>query len=197
MPPPVRASIAAPYQDLLLQLDRWFADAAARHPGVIPCRSGCTACCHGPFDISAADAALLRAGLATLDPATRAEVRGRAEFLLLRMKAMAPSWGPPYDLEELGETRFDEIVEALADEPCPLLGEEGACTLYSFRPAICRMMGLGMHTTLGNLANACPIQDQFPEYRKLKPERFDLATYERREEQLIAGAGGGETTIAA
>ena len=38
---PASEEIAA-YRELLERLDRWFADARARHPGVIPCTGGCT-----------------------------------------------------------------------------------------------------------------------------------------------------------
>ncbi|HEU5358821.1 MAG TPA: YkgJ family cysteine cluster protein [Gemmatimonadales bacterium] len=189
--------IAAQYGQLLVRLDRWSADAAARHPGVIPCRLGCTACCHGPFDISAADAALLRSGLAALAPSVRAAVRDRARTLLRRMGQEAPGWGPPWHIEDIGEDRFDDVVEALADEPCPLLGADGGCLTYAHRPAVCRMMGLGMHTPSGDIDNACPIQHQFPAYAALPPQPFDLEAFEQAEERLIARAGGAETTIAA
>ena len=191
-----RLDLATRYQELLQRLDRWSADAAARNPGVIPCKHGCNACCHGPFDISAADAALLRAGLATLDAATRAETRSRAEFLLGRMKAIAPKWGAPWEIEAIGEEKFDEIADVLEGEPCPLLGADGGCILYEHRPAICRMMGLGMRTPEGEIENACPIKEQFPAYAKLPPQPFDLAAFEKVEERLIDETGGGETTIA-
>lgn len=191
-----RPDLAVRYRELLQRLDRWATGVAARNPGVIPCKRGCTACCHGPFDISAPDAALLRAGLATLDPATRAEVRSRAEFLLARMKGIAPKWGAPWNIEDVGEEKFDEIADALAEVPCPLLGSDGACTLYGHRPAICRMMGLGMRTPEGEIENACPIKEEFPAYAGLPPQQFDLAAFEKVEEELIEEAGGGETTIA-
>ena len=57
---------AEAWQSALERLDRWFSDARERLPGVIPCGPGCSACCHGPFDISVADALLLREGLAEL-----------------------------------------------------------------------------------------------------------------------------------
>lgn len=44
----------AAYAQLLARLDQWFAAGRAAG-GVVPCRGGCTACCHGPFDISVAD----------------------------------------------------------------------------------------------------------------------------------------------
>lgn len=188
---------ATEYGTLLVQLDRWSTDARTRHPGVIPCAHGCTACCHGPFDISAADAALLRQGLAQLAPAAREGVRGRARALLGRMKVEAPEWGAPWHFADIGEERFDDVVEALATEPCPLLSADGGCAVYEHRPAICRMMGLGMRTPEGDIDNACPIQHRFPAYAALPPQRFDLEAFERVEERLNGRAGGAETTVAA
>lgn len=190
------ADLVARYQALLGRLDRWAEEAAARHPGVIPCRMGCTACCHGPFDISAADAALLRAGLATLPADRREAARQRAQALLRRFRELFPDWGPPYDVADLGEDEFDELADALADEPCPLLGADGSCELYAWRPAVCRMMGLGMRTPQGDLDNACPIRFRFPEYAALAPQPFDLAGFEREEEAILAELDGPETTIA-
>jgi hypothetical protein len=42
--------VAAAYRALLEQLDGWFAGARERAGDIVPCRTGCTACCHGPFD---------------------------------------------------------------------------------------------------------------------------------------------------
>lgn len=199
---------AAAWQKELERLDRWFADTMARRPGLIPCRAGCSACCHGPFDISAADTLLLREGLVTLDPDVRNGARERGERLLERMRAVAPSWGPPWDVGSLGDSAFDRVVEALADEPCPLLDAEGRCLVYAHRPLVCRMIGLPMLTPGGEiLENACPIQDQFPAYAALDPVPFDLEALEAAETIALAAAARAlwgsaeararETTIAA
>lgn len=194
---------AAQYQQLLERLDRWFADVAAAHPGVIPCRAGCTACCHGPFDISVADAALLREGLALLPADLRAGAQRRAAVLLGQMKEIEPDWAAPYDVRQLDEDAFDALTEALADEPCPLLGNTGACMVYEHRPMVCRLIGLPMMTAEGELLeNACPIQEDFPAYASLSPQLFDLgALHEAEIDALEAAARDGdtlfETTIAA
>jgi len=170
---------AETYRDLLQQLDRWFEAARSRHGDVIPCRSGCTACCHGLFDISVADQLLLRETIAVLPPGVRAGILARAERLLDRLQAVAPEWGPPWDIAAIGEERFDEICLALHDAPCPLLGPEGGCEAYAGRPLVCRLIGLPMLTAGGDvLENACPIQEQFPGYHALDPLAFDLEALE-------------------
>jgi len=196
------------WKDALARVDRWFADAMARNPGVIPCRPGCSACCRGPFDISVADALLLREGLMTLPAHDRAAVRAAGQAQLARLRAEAPHWRPPWDLAELGEAQFDAIAERHRAEPCPLLDPDGACRAYAYRPLVCRLMGLPMMTAEGEIIdNACPIQDRFPTYAALDPQLFDLEALEAEEQACLEGAAmalfdsplhrGFETIIAA
>src|SRR5690349_4207132 len=138
------------YRTLLEQLDAWSAEAMARNPGVIPCKAGCTACCYGPFDITPADAELLREGLAQLDPQVRAEIRIGGERLLVAMKQLAPEWGAPWDVNALSEEAFDAICHALKAEPCPILGPDGRCRAYTHRPLVCRLIGVPLVDTDGN-----------------------------------------------
>jgi len=197
----------AAYRALLERLDRWF-EAAREATGVIPCRPGCSACCHGPFDITVADVELLREGVAALAPADRAEVVAQAGALLSAMKMLEPGWAPPYAVADVGEERFDAMIERFAEVPCPLLDEAGACLVYRHRPLVCRLIGLGMISPTDRLIeNACPIQEEFPGYAALAPQPFDLEALELEEiecqraaaRRLFGDAGweGFETTIAA
>ena len=199
---------ARTYLDLLAQVDRWFADAAARHPGVVPCTAGCSACCHGPFDISMADALLLSEGLTRLSAAQRERVRERSQAVLFRMQGAEPGWGPPWDPTTLGDERFDALTERFAAEPCPLLDDGGRCVSYEFRPLVCRVIGMPMITPDGDiLENDCPIQVQFPAYAALDPAVFDLGAWEEEEQACLEAAAlelrgtidaaGSETVIAA
>ncbi len=193
------------YRTLLTQLDRWSAEAQARHPGVIPCRAGCSACCHGPFDISVADTLLLRDAVAELPAPVQEAITTRATVLLGRMETIAPDWASPWDVRTLGEEGFDALSNALADVPCPLLDEEGRCRVYQSRPLVCRLIGLPMLTSQGEvIENACPIQDQFPAYAALDPQLFDLEALELLEAACVEEAAAAmgvdaefETTIAA
>jgi Fe-S-cluster containining protein len=196
------------YRNLLTRLDAWF--AAARHDagGIVPCCEGCTACCHGPFDISVADAELIGEALDRMPVADRERVTERAQALLARMRALEPTWSSPYAVEALGEDRFDRLTDALAAEPCPLLDETGRCGIYADRPLVCRMIGLGMRTPAGRtIENACPIQTRFPGYASLPPAMFELEAFEEVELACLREAAarrfgdperwGFETTIAA
>ena len=194
------------YRLLLERLDRWFGEARET-TGVIPCRAGCSACCHGPFDITVADVELVREGVAALPPAMRLEVTALAEAQVRAMEAADPAWRAPYAVAQLGEDRFDALIDRFADEPCPLLDDGGSCRIYQHRPLVCRLIGLGMITPIGRLIeNACPIQDAFPAYAALPPYPFDLEAMELEEiecqraaaRRLFGDAGleSYETTIA-
>lgn len=199
---------AQDYHRLLTRLDGWFAAGREAAAGLVPCRAGCSACCHGPFDVSVADAELIGEALDRLPSAERARVTARAEALLARMGVLEPAWSAPYAVADLGEDRFDRLTDALAVEPCPLLDESGNCRIYADRPLVCRMIGLGMRTPAGRtIDNACPIQDRFPGYPSLPPVLFALEGWEDEELTQLREAAGRrfgdperwafETTIAA
>ena len=205
---PLPRESPAAYRALLQRLDGWFADARARHPGVIPCAGGCSPCCHGPFDISVADAELLVQAVRALPAEERAAAEQRAAALLARMQAHLPGWTAPYDIADVGDDAFDAMATALAHEPCPLLGPGGACLVYENRPLTCRLIGLTMITPAGRvIENMCPIQERFPEYRSLPAMRFDLEDLEVEELEAMQAAARRllgdvnrsdyETTIAA
>jgi Fe-S-cluster containining protein len=178
------------YPELLARLHAWQQDVRERFPGVVPCRSGCSACCHGPFDISAADTVVVREGVASLPYPVRAAVEQRARMQVGRMARMEPGFEFPWDVSRMAESRLDALGDAQAGEPCPALDSEGRCLIYERRPMICRMMGLGMRTASGaGLANGCPIRDDFPAYRDLPLQEFDLERWEQEERSALEAAG--------
>jgi len=177
------------YLPLLQELDAWQAAAHTAHPGVIPCRPGCSACCHGPFDISIADADAVATAVAALPEAIRRPMIVRATAQLEQMRELAPTLDAPWDVSSLGDEAFDALCEALADEPCPALDSTGSCSIYEARPLVCRIMGLGLLSTGGgDIPNACPIQDEFPDYAALPSQLFDLPAWEEHEEQELREA---------
>ena len=181
-------SLPPDYPALLSRLDAWQDGVRERFPGVVPCRAGCSACCHGPFDSSVADAREVVRGVAGLDAAAQEAIRARAGAQVRRIQELTGGFDAPYELAPLGEERFDAVAETLAGEPCPALDDSGRCMIYPFRPMVCRMMGLGMETGSGPLENACPIQDDFPGYAALPPQWFDLGTWEAEEATALEGA---------
>lgn len=195
------------YLPLLHQIDAWHAAADRAHPGVIPCRPGCSACCHGPFDISIADADLVAKAIAALPEEVRRPIVVRATAQLEQMRELIPALEAPWDVSSLGDEAFDDLCEALAEEPCPALNTTGSCAIYHSRPLVCRIMGLGLRSTGGGeIPNGCPIQEDFPEYASLPAQPFDLPAWERAEAVALSDAAserlgnrsatGFETTVA-
>ena len=84
----------------------------------IRCSKGCSHCCHEPVEIWPHEAALL------------VEVMRKAgrEFDLARLERQSR-----YTVE----TWRQQVV---ADKACGFLGEDGACTVYEFRPNVCRKL---------------------------------------------------------
>ncbi|HEY4320002.1 MAG TPA: YkgJ family cysteine cluster protein [Gemmatimonadales bacterium] len=190
------------YGALLGQLDEWFVQGVAEAgPDVVLCRQGCSQCCHGPFDISAADAELLVTAVARLDPAIRESVQQRAVSQHSQQAALLPEWQSPWDAEAVDEIRFDEMCDALSALPCAALDAAGSCMVYDSRPATCRMIGLPLGSLAGEvIENACPIIDTSASYAALGPVTFDIATFERKSETAEIDAmsrGWVPTTIAA
>src|SRR5512138_1564113 len=124
------------------------------------------------------------------------------------MRSLEPGWTPPYAVAALGEARFDQLTDALAAEPCPLLDADGRCRVYADRPLVCRLIGMPMRSPAERvIENACPIQERFPAYAELAPVPFELEHFEAEEDECLREAArqrfgnekwaGFETTIAA
>lgn len=129
---------------LLEAIDRTMADAATRAGPALACRLGCTACCIGPFAITALDALRLQAGLRALRavaPERAQAVVARAKAAVAQMRAEFPGDAATgiLDEDEAAEERFARRFVAL---PCPALDPAtGGCELYAHRPLTCRTFG--------------------------------------------------------
>lgn len=133
---------------------------------------------------------MVREGIASLPYPVRVAAEQRARMQVGRMARAEPGFEYPWDVSRMAESRFDALVEAHAGEACPALDSDGGCLIYQRRPMICRMMGLGMRTASGaGLANGCPIQDDFPAYRELPLQEFDLESWEVEERSALDAAG--------
>jgi Fe-S-cluster containining protein len=122
--------------ELVQIVDAAMGEAVRKSDGWLACKPGCTACCIGPFPITALDALRLRQGLGSLEsrePDRAARVRGRALAWVARMTAEFPGDTAARVLDEDG---------AAEDEPCPALDPAtGLCDLYDARPITCRTFG--------------------------------------------------------
>jgi Fe-S-cluster containining protein len=147
-------------QTLIQIVDNALASAASRSGKHLVCHPGCSQCCHGVFEITALDAARLRAGLAALlieDPQKCERVRTR---LVASREHLAP-WFPGdtatgilCDDEDAVEL-FEEFAHA---DACPLLDPgTQTCDLYAYRPILCRTFGPPMRNEFGGEDSAIAI----------------------------------------
>ena len=118
------------YIDLLRRADQHFREVLADQPQNLQCRRGCTLCCYGAFEIGAADVPMIAEGLAQLEPEQRARILERAESMM--REARQP------DLREATEREKREFFNRSASISCPALDDSGACSIYEYRPLICR-----------------------------------------------------------
>jgi len=106
------------------------------HGARIQCGPGCSDCCSQLFQITEVEAAFLSAGVRTLPEVQQNQLRERAgRYLeararLVSEKGEQEAWGglPPEG------TRL----------ACPAL-DEGICTVYEWRPLICRKYGIPLY----------------------------------------------------
>ncbi|BCR03300.1 hypothetical protein DESUT3_03690 [Desulfuromonas versatilis] len=129
------------YRGLLEKVDDWFRRSQAKAQGLVHCAAGCSQCCRGLFDISLLEAYLLQAGFSQLAEETRERVLAQSRLRLAQLQAQWPDFSAPYLLNHMPDELWTEMPEGDMT-PCPLLGEDGRCLVYQWRPMTCRLHGL-------------------------------------------------------
>jgi Fe-S-cluster containining protein len=124
-------------------IDGWFKQIRLKYASQMQCGKGCTACCHGLFDISLADAVEVARGFQKLPPELQQEIYSEAEKLYERIVSGVPGSGDPIVFDE-DDPRIDEIVDSANTPKCPLLGPAGESRIYEHRPLACRLEGVPM-----------------------------------------------------
>lgn len=182
--PPVKHLLQC-YQQLLVEIDSWFAGCIAQFPEQIECSKGCSACCRALFEISLLDAALLQQGFQQLESNTQQQVLAKAQSRKTLLQQQWPDLKHPYILNRLPHNDWEEMPED-DPTPCPLLDNNGACLLYRHRPLICRLHGLPNIDLSGEIFQADYCTLNFPAsdalehtelrhpFRQLYRREFDL-----------------------
>jgi Fe-S-cluster containining protein len=129
-----------------MNIDDWFRSIREKYADDMQCGKGCTACCHGLFDISLADAAEAAAAFQRLPASLQNEVSSRATAIQSLIREAAPNLPAPLLLAE-DDSRIDAIVDAANSPACPFLGGAGECLIYDRRPMPCRLEGVPMVDT--------------------------------------------------
>lgn len=176
-------------QALTSEVDAATAAVFRAYPDELACRAGCASCCHSYFDIGLLDGFRVLRGLAALPPGVRAGIVAHATEAL-RRTAIALQRCEPYE-GVLG--RF--VNETDAEEaggskgvPCPLLDEAGACSVYAWRPLVCRYHGLPRwHPAAPDQLDYCYLNFRGLRARGEQPDgdlALDVAGYRDRAEAL-------------
>ena len=139
------------YGRLLAAVDEWFARSISRDGRNIACAGGCSQCCRGLFDITLLDALYLRRGFDRLETRLRRPVLTRAAGRLASLRSLWPDLEPPYMLNVRPEEEWDDVMPDDDETPCPLLGEDGLCLVYRFRPMTCRLHGIPLVDLSGEI----------------------------------------------
>lgn len=133
--------IALQYKGVLETVDAWFSRCKLEVGELILCDKGCSSCCRGLFDITLIDAYLLQLGFSQLSETRRRQVIDKAEDRLRQLQQQWPDFTHPYVLNAMPDQVWTEMPEE-DQTPCPLLGEDGSCLVYAWRPLVCRQHGL-------------------------------------------------------
>lgn len=139
------------YCELLEQVDRWFARCMETYPDKISCQSGCSSCCRSLFDITLLDAYFLKLGLDALPEQAREKVLQKCRERLRLMREQWPEFGHPYVLNYRPEEEWEDLMPDDDETPCVLLGEDGRCLVYANRPMTCRLHGIPLLDTDGEV----------------------------------------------
>lgn len=146
------SDVLVQYCDLLAEVDTWFLKCSLAAGDQIACTRGCSACCRGLFDITLLDACLLNQGVMQLQTPVRDMVVSKARARLEQIKAANwPDFDAPWLLNRYPEDEWELVMPDEDETPCPLLGDDGLCRVYDNRPMTCRLHGIPLVDTSGEV----------------------------------------------
>src|ERR1051326_4023280 len=109
-----------------INIDEWFKRIRERYETHMLCGKGCSACCHGLFDISLADAVDVAKGFRELLPEQQKRIHSRAADIHSAVAGVVENLSRPTLFSE-DDSTIDRIVEAANTPACPCLGDSGEC----------------------------------------------------------------------
>ena len=139
------------HRELLAQVDEWFDRSMQLYPDMISCKSGCSACCRSLFDITLLDAFYLKLGFDALPAEVREGVLVKCRERLRLMREEWPEFAHPFVLNHRPEEEWEALMPEEDETPCVLVGEDGRCLVYRHRPMTCRLHGIPLVDTDGEL----------------------------------------------
>ncbi|MBI2215112.1 MAG: YkgJ family cysteine cluster protein [Acidobacteria bacterium] len=137
------------YREILRRADDHFDLVRKRLGQHLECRLGCTGCCHGLFEIGAADVAMITDALRAAAPSLRDRIVARSREILETFDSPA--------IRDCSSSEKEEFFERAGDVACPALADDGACMFYDHRPLVCRTFGLPIREGSSYLGQECEL----------------------------------------
>ncbi|MFA7405535.1 MAG: YkgJ family cysteine cluster protein [Pelobacteraceae bacterium] len=171
------------YGALLGEVDTWFQRCLELHPDLIACRTGCSACCRGLFDITLLDASYLKRGFDRLAEPPKTELVEKATRRLELLSRVNPAFEEPWLLNGIPEADWDALMPEEDETPCLLLSDAGECLAYDYRPMTCRLNGIPLIDISGEemFDEWCTLNFVEVDPRRLADLRFGFAELFTRE----------------
>lgn len=124
------------YVQISSAVDAEFARNRGIYGNKLQCRAGCSDCCSQLFQITEIEAARVSEGVKSLPSALRERLKGKAVPYLETRRKMITAEGEPES--------WGSLPPVGSRLPCPAL-EDGVCSIYEFRPLICRKFGIPLY----------------------------------------------------
>jgi Fe-S-cluster containining protein len=137
------------YRRILQAADQHFAGVAETLGQHLQCGKGCSFCCYGLFEISSGDIAVIADGLRSLSPPRRAA-------LLRKARKIVEATAHP-NLREVSDEEKEAFFDRTASTPCPALNSRGECSIYEYRPIVCRTFGLPLREGDEYIGDICEL----------------------------------------
>ena len=155
-------TILSHYTQLLTAVDQWFCHSQVTFPDQIRCGQACSGCCRGLFDVTLLDAWLVRRGYEQLTVANQKMIRVQAEARLTAMRSLWPEFAEPYILNYRPDTEWEPLMPDEDETTCVFLDDTGCCLIYAHRPMTCRLHGLPLIDTSGEIMHDEWCTENFP-----------------------------------
>jgi Fe-S-cluster containining protein len=135
------------WEGILGLFERYQSEVLNHNSRAVNCTRGCgVCCCHWPEDVYSFETKIIADHLRKTRPRELAAIINilKEDLQWLdRIKSavnQAASSSKPGDIAH-GEDPYDIVLSSFYQlgRPCPLLGNDGACTIYALRPLTCRI----------------------------------------------------------
>lgn len=133
----------AGFKGLVDEVDRGSAAFVEAYPGDVTCKAGCSECCRSFFEVGLVGGLYLMKGVQALPPEARAKAVEKAWAALKAIDETRQETDPHARPAAVFVKDLDvEFARSLPGVYCPLLTDGGACSIYPWRPMVCRYFGL-------------------------------------------------------